>query len=119
MLAVLIAAALMAVAPNDVPIETGYGLLQRCEHGRDANHPLKGPEAAFCSAFLNGAWNGAIATETAAGIAPLFCAPPTQVGQMVSIYMDWAKRNPAALSANAGAVALTAFRDTFPCRPKP
>jgi len=74
--------------------DTGYDLLRRCERGEDKDNIIGLLDSARCSAFLEGVWSGAISAGTIMHSGYVFCGSATQVGQMVLIYKDWAKRNP-------------------------
>ena len=48
--------------------------------------------------------------------APVFCPKgPAQTGQLVLIFMGWARRNPQYLDRDASDATLAAFAESYPC----
>jgi predicted component of type VI protein secretion system len=95
--------------------ETGYDLLARCEHGKNATHYDQATERARCLAYLGGVWDGAISIANMSR-APLFCPPTTQASAIAMIFERWAATNPQFLNRDASDAALAAFATAFPCR---
>jgi Ssp1 endopeptidase immunity protein Rap1a len=65
--------------------------------------------------YLAGIWSGALEAQDASGSA-VFCLPSGGAfGQLVLIFMDWAKHNPARLNEDAAKDALASFVVAYPC----
>jgi len=83
--------------------ETGNSLLLRCESGEKGNLV----EWGMCVGYIIGIADGA---------QEKLCIP-TEVanGQLLQVWMKWAKENPEYLHFGANALVLWAFSDAWPC----
>lgn len=76
----------------------------------------------ICQSFLAGIWEASriisLGQHMSGDKQPSLCTPsviPIPVRELVAIYNRWAEGHPNNLEAAAGAAAMLAFGDAFPC----
>lgn len=91
-------------------------LLLQCDVATSSG---RGIEAVACTEFLAGILQGALIAANVAGKPAPFCGikAGTTSGQLAFYYVDWARKNPAALRETRDIAAYAALKDAFPCQP--
>ena len=106
---VVMAVLLSLVLPVNSQAMTGVFMLQKCE----ATDGTSGRLA--CAAYMSGTVD-ALGSITERGWASGICAPKeVTVEQVVLVYVEWAKRNPAKLHRTASDLVIEALQEAFPC----
>jgi hypothetical protein len=79
----------------------------------------------ICQSFLAGIWEESriisLGQHMSGDKQPALCTPsvsPIPVRELVAIYNRWVEGHPNSLEAAAGAAAMFAFGDAFPCPPQ-
>lgn len=75
------------------------------------------PVAVFCTAYINGFFEGLVIGDNGAGNGPHACVPPTVSGKEVqSIVEVFMKAHPEYANQSAAAIIATAIYAAFPCQ---
>jgi hypothetical protein len=108
---VILAASVLLSANFSSQAQTGYELFSHCQYvNSDFSTPQVAIDAFKCTAYLSGVWDGLALSHSG------FCSGPVQLGQIVLVFVEWARRNPQYLSRPAGEAALASFASAFPCK---
>jgi len=93
--------------------DTGYDLFISCDQDRSNSAAFFG-----CLRYVNGILDGAMTMQSIQGDRKFCPSTTVQVGQMVLVFEDWAKKHPAELGHDAAMAVLAAMIDSFPCVPR-